>query len=260
MASAVGQMALRLRGVSRVYQQASSPELEVLRDVDLDVRSAEFVALIGPSGCGKSTLLGLIAGLDAPTCGEIDVGHMDDLNAGVAYMPQRDLLLPWRSLVDNVILGAELRGEDRHSARRRALKLLPEFGLEGFGDALPRTLSGGMRQRAALLRTVLLDRPTLLLDEPFGALDALTRAAMQEWLLGIWRRRSAAVLFVTHDVEEAVWLSDRVYVMTSRPGSIKLEVNVELPRPRGHEIRRDPRFMDAKHRILDALLAEAVQP
>tara|TARA_B100000029_G_scaffold189667_1_gene187495 strand:- start:862 stop:1644 length:783 start_codon:yes stop_codon:yes gene_type:complete len=259
MTSAVGQMALQLRGVSRVYQQASSPELEVLRDVDLDVRSAEFVALIGPSGCGKSTLLGLIAGLDAPTRGEIDVGHMDDLNAGVAYMPQRDLLLPWRSLVDNVILGAELRGENRHAARRRALRLLPEFGLEGFGDALPRTLSGGMRQRAALLRTIMLDRPTLLLDEPFGALDALTRAAMQEWLLGIWRRRSAAVLLVTHDVEEAVWLSDRVYVMTSRPGSVKLEVNVGLPRPRGHEVRRDPRFVEAKHRILDALLAEDVQ-
>ena len=117
-----------------------------------------------------------------------------------------------------------------------------------------------MRQRAALLRTVLLDRSTLLLDEPFGALDALTRAAMQEWLLGIWRRRSAAVLFVTHDVEEAVWLSDRVYVMTSRPGSVKLEVNVGLPRPRGHAIRSDPGFVEAKHRILEALLAEAVQP
>jgi len=260
MTSAVGRTALRLRGVSRSYSQALDAELEVVRDVDLDVRSGEFVALIGPSGCGKSTLLGLIAGLDVPTHGEIDVGHVNDSNTGVAYMPQRDLLLPWRSLVDNVTLGAELRGEDRHTARCRALELLPEFGLEGFGHALPRTLSGGMRQRAALLRTVLLDRPTLLLDEPFGALDALTRAAMQEWLLGIWRRRSAAVLFVTHDVEEAVWLSDRVYVMTSRPGSIKLEVNVGLPRPRGQEIRRDPRFMDAKHRILDALLAEAVQP
>lgn len=258
MTSAVGRMALRLRGVSRIYPQASGTELEVLRDVDLDVRSGEFVALIGPSGCGKSTILGLIAGLDVPTHGVIDVGHEDDLTRGVAYMPQRDLLLPWRSLVDNVTLGAELRGKDRHMARRRAFDLLPEFGLEGFGDALPRTLSGGMRQRAALLRTVLLDRSTLLLDEPFGALDALTRAAMQEWLLGIWRRRSAAVLFVTHDVEEAVWLSDRVYVMTSRPGSIKLEVNVDLPRPRGHAIRRDPGFVEAKHRILEALLAEAV--
>ena len=171
-------------------------------------------------------------------------------------MPQRDLLLPWRSLLDNVTLGAEVGGGDRAAARARAVKLLPAFGLEGFADALPHTLSGGMRQRAALLRTVLLDRPILLLDEPFGALDALTRAALQEWLLGIWERLKAAVLFVTHDVEEALWLSDRVYVMTRRPGAIQLDLPVGLPRPRTRAVRGTAEFAALKQRLLDALLAD----
>ena len=171
-------------------------------------------------------------------------------------MPQRDLLLPWRSLLDNATLGAEVGGGDRAAARVRAQSLLPSFGLDGFGDALPHTLSGGMRQRAALLRTVLLDREILLLDEPFGALDALTRAALQEWLLDVWVRLKAAVLFVTHDVEEALWLSDRVYVMSRRPGSIQLDLAVDLPRPRTRDMRGTAGFAALKQRLLDALLAD----
>ena len=252
-----GPPVLRLSGVSKTYPASGGQSVHALRDVTLDVGRGEFVSLVGPSGCGKSTLLGLIAGLEEPTDGDIEVAAEEDGTPGqVAYMPQRDLLLPWRTLLDNVTLGAEVGGGDRAAARVRAVSLLPAFGLEGFSDALPHTLSGGMRQRAALLRTVLLDRPILLLDEPFGALDALTRAALQEWLLGIWERLKAAVLFVTHDVEEALWLSDRVYVMTRRPGSIQLDLTVGLPRPRTRAVRGTAEFAALKQRLLDALLAD----
>jgi ABC-type nitrate/sulfonate/bicarbonate transport system ATPase subunit len=204
-------------------------------------------------------LLNLVAGLDRPVGGEILVhGRPVDGTLGLTgYMPQRDLLLPWRSVLDNVILGPELAGVPRAEARREALGLLPRFGLEGFEKAYPRTLSGGMRQRAALLRTILTHQETLLLDEPFGALDALTRSEMQEWLLSIWHEFGKTVLFVTHDVEEAVFLSDRVYVMSRRPGSIKLEVNVELPRPRVRGMSAEPHFIRAKQLLLESLLAES---
>ena len=253
----VGPPVLRLSGVSKAYPANGGQSVQALRNVSLEVGRREFVSLVGPSGCGKSTLLGLIAGLEEPTEGAIEIAAEADGPPGeVAYMPQRDLLLPWRSLLDNATLGAEVGGGDRAAARKRAQSLLPSFGLDGFADVLPHTLSGGMRQRAALLRTVLLDRGILLLDEPFGALDALTRAALQEWLLGIWERLEAAVLFVTHDVEEALWLSDRVYVMTRRPGSIQLDLPVGLPRPRTRAVRGTPEFAALKQRLLDALLAD----
>lgn len=248
---------MRLSGVSKAYPVNGGPSVQALRNVSLEVGRREFISLVGPSGCGKSTLLGLIAGLEEPTDGAIEIADEADGSAGqVAFMPQRDLLLPWRSLLDNATLGAEVGGGDRAAARSRARSLLPSFGLEGFADALPHTLSGGMRQRAALLRTVLLEREILLLDEPFGALDALTRAALQEWLLEVWERLEAAVLFVTHDVEEALWLSDRVYVMTRRPGSIQLDLSVGLPRPRTRAVRGTPEFAALKQRLLDALLAD----
>lgn len=206
----------------------------VLVDVSLSVARDEFVTLIGPSGSGKSTLLNIICGLMQPDEGEILLhGRVTTDRIGrVGYMPQRDLLLPWRSVLDNVLLGPEVMGRDVDEARREAIELLPLFGLDGFADHYPATLSGGMRQRAALLRTFLCRQEIVLLDEPFGALDALTRRTMRRWLLGVWGRFRQAVILVTHDVDEAIALSDRVYVFSARPGRIVDEVPIDLPRPR----------------------------
>ena len=171
----------------------------------------------------------------------------------VGYMHQKDLLLPWRSVLDNAILGPEIRGTPRAEAGRRAMELIRPFGLEGFEKSYPAQLSGGMRQRVAFLRTVLADRDVILLDEPFGALDALTRAGMQEWLLGLWESWSKTVVMVTHDVEEAALLSDRVYVLTPRPGRVKAAFTVDLPRPRRYEMVTDGAFVEIKARALAAL-------
>ncbi|MCY4112037.1 MAG: ABC transporter ATP-binding protein [Chloroflexi bacterium] len=253
--SAAASPAVALRGVQATYLERGL-RVEALHDVNLTVARGEFVSVIGPSGCGKSTMLNLIAGIDRPSGGEIAVDGRSAIGRTglVAHMPQRDLLLPWRTTLQNAVLGPELRGEPDREAQ--ALAQLDRFGLEGFADAYPHMLSGGMRQRAAMLRTILLDRDTLLLDEPFGALDALTRGEMQEWLLGIWTELAKTVLFVTHDVEEAIFLSDRVYVMTRRPGTMKLELAIDLPRPREREMTTSAPFVDAKRMLLHALLAE----
>lgn len=231
---------------------------EAIRDVHLSVAEGEFVALLGPSGCGKSTLLNVIAGLIEPDSGQIELrGIQSSSRLGhLAYMPQRDALLPWRTVLDNAILGLEIAGRDRRKARERARDLLPRFGLDNFGDSYPAALSGGMRQRAAFLRTVLSKQPVMLLDEPFGALDALTRRAMQEWLLDLWTDLGRTILMVTHDVEEALLLADRVAVMTARPGRIKLVENVRLPRPRNADMVGDPAFVAQKLQILSALRGE----
>ncbi|MDI3339139.1 MAG: ABC transporter ATP-binding protein [Sphaerobacter sp.] len=247
---------LALRGVSKVFDGPRG-RVEALRGVDLTVYEGEFVAIVGPSGCGKSTLLNIVSGLDQPSAGLI---LLDDAPATsrlgrTAFMPQRDLLLPWRTVLDNAILGLEIAGVPRREARARARALLPRFGLADFADAYPAMLSGGMRQRAALLRTVLPNKSLLLLDEPFGALDALTRAAMQEWLLGLWEDLRRTILFVTHDIEEAVLLADRVLVMSPRPGRIVRDAPVPLPRPRDYTVVTTPEFVVLRAELLAALRA-----
>jgi len=226
-------MSLEVRSLRKTFREDGriTPALE---DVSFQITRGEFVTLIGPSGSGKSTICNLITGLVRPDAGEILLnGAVISGQAGrVGYMPQRDLLLPWRTVLDNAMLGPEIAGRANAEIRRRAQELLPVFGLEGFADAYPATLSGGMRQRAALLRTVLLDRDVMLLDEPFGALDAMTRREMQRWLLDVWARFRATILFITHDVREAVLLGDRVIVLSARPGRVRLEVPITLPRPR----------------------------
>lgn len=231
--------------------------LLVLDHVDLSVSNGEFVSIVGPSGSGKSTLFNIVAGLDRPTAGRVllDGAEVTGLRGVVAYMPQRDALLPWRSVLDNAVLPATIRAGDVAAARREAELLLDDFGLAGFGNALPATLSGGMRQRAALLRTVLWHRPIMLLDEPFGALDALTRARLQQWLLQLWQRLDRTIVLVTHDVDEALLLSDRVYVLTPRPGRVALNMAVELPRPRSYDLVTSPAFAEYKKQLLRMLEA-----
>ncbi len=239
-------------------------ETVAVRNVDLRIRRGEFVTLVGPSGCGKSTLFNVIAGLLPPdNDGAVlfdNVPQPDGKLLGkVAFMPQRDLLFPWRTVLDNAILALEVEGMSRREARQRAEAMFPEFGLSGFEKHYPQQLSGGMRQRVALMRTFLFERDLMLLDEPFGALDALTRTKMQHWLLNIWAKRKRTVLFITHDIDEAIFLGDRVVVMTSRPGTIKCEEVIDLPRPRDPSLVTDPTFIAIKKRLLDVIEEESMK-
>ncbi|MDQ0470327.1 ABC transporter ATP-binding protein [Labrys wisconsinensis] len=235
-----------------------------VRNVDLAIRPGEFVTLIGPSGCGKSTLFNMIAGLLPPDAdGSILLlgrPQQDGALLGrIAFMPQRDLLFPWRSVLDNATLALEVEGMPRAAARRKAEALFPEFGLKGFEKHYPHQLSGGMRQRVALMRTFLFERDLILLDEPFGALDALTRSMMQRWLLDIWARHRRTVLFITHDIDEAIFLGDRVMVMTARPGTIKCQERIDLPRPRDAAVTTTPDFMAIKRRLLAVVEEESLK-
>jgi ABC-type nitrate/sulfonate/bicarbonate transport system ATPase subunit len=221
---------LLLQGVTRRY-----PRVTALEGVDLAVGRDELLAVVGPSGCGKSTLLELMAGLQEPDEGTVSVADATDAagrRAACAYMPQRDLLLPWRDALANAALALECQGVRRSEARRRAEPLFERFGLAEFEHARPAELSGGMRQRVAFLRTLLPGRHVLLLDEPFGALDSITRASMQRWLADALAEEPRTVLLVTHDVEEAVFLADRVAVLSPRPGRVVAEIDVNLERPR----------------------------
>lgn len=245
---------VELRDVRKTFR-VDGRMVTALAGTNLTVRKGEFAVLIGPSGCGKSTLLNIICGLMEPDSGDVllDGRAVPQRTGLVGYMMQKDLLLPWRKVLENAILGPEISGSDRGEAREEALRLLPLFGLEGFEHSYPAALSGGMRQRAALLRTFLSHRNVMLLDEPFGALDALTRRDLQQWLLGVWQRFRQTILFVTHDVEEAIYLADRVYVMTPRPGRIKLELDVPLARPRQREVITSSEFAALKGELLISL-------
>jgi ABC-type nitrate/sulfonate/bicarbonate transport system ATPase subunit len=230
-----------------------------LAPVTLSIPQGRFVSLIGPSGCGKSTIFNIIAGLLEPTGGRVMIDGSDATGTigRVGYMLQKDLLLPWRTVLDNAILGMEIQGVPLRQARARALPLLQRYGLTGFEYLYPNSLSGGMRQRAALLRTLLFDTDVILLDEPFGALDAQTKLQMQEWLMRLWSDFGKTVLFVTHDVEEAIYLSDEVHVMGTRPGRIITTIPITLPRPRLRTSALTPEFVAIKERCLKLLTVEA---
>ena len=228
--------------------------VRILDGVELAVEGGSFVALIGPSGAGKSTLLSLLAGLETPDEGEIEKDGAPLSGPGaVAYMPQADGLLPWRNVAANVSLGLEATGVHKTKARARATEALARFGLEDFAHAPPWALSGGMRSRVALLRTALLGRDVLLLDEPFGALDALTRRHLQEWLLGVRGDLAATIVLVAPDVDEALRLADRVVVLSQRPARVALDLAVNLPRPRAMAVETTPEFATFKDRLLRAL-------
>ncbi|HEY1542113.1 MAG TPA: ABC transporter ATP-binding protein [Xanthobacteraceae bacterium] len=245
---------LRIDDVSMTFATPGGP-FRALDHVTLAIPAGRFVSLIGPSGCGKSTIFNIAAGLQEPTAGRVLIDGLDATGTigRVGYMLQKDLLLPWRTLVDNIILGMEIQGVPLRQARETALPLLRRYGLAGFERAYPNALSGGMRQRAALLRTLLFDTDVILLDEPFGALDAQTKQQMQEWLLELWSDFGKTVIFVTHDVEEAIFLSDEVHVMGTRPGRIVETLDVGLPRPRLRSCTTTPAFTALKERCLELL-------
>ena len=233
-----GPAGVRVEVVSRRFG-----ELDALAGMSIRVEPEEVVAVVGPSGCGKTTLLELICGLQRPDSGRVEAEP-------AALMPQRDLLLPWLSAIDNAGLALRARGISRERARAAAAPWLERFGLSGFERARPATLSGGMRQRVSFLRTLLAGKPVLALDEPFAALDAITRAEMQRWLAHVLELEPRTVVLVTHDVEEAVVLADRVVVMSARPGRSVAEISVEVPRPRR---RTDAAVVALRERALEAL-------
>jgi ABC-type nitrate/sulfonate/bicarbonate transport system ATPase subunit len=228
-----------------------------LARTSLEVRSREFIAIVGPSGCGKSTLMNVVAGMQQPTAGRVlmdgkdvtgDTGH-------VGYMFQKDLLVPWRTVTGNIVLGAALTRGASRTDRAEARRLAERYGLGDFVNHFPHALSGGMRQRVALMRTLAFDRDILLLDEPFGALDSQTRFEMQQWLLRVWAESERTVLFITHDVDEAVFLADRVVVMSARPGRVSAIHEVGLARPRVLDTVTSPEFTELKRRVLADLYA-----
>jgi putative hydroxymethylpyrimidine transport system ATP-binding protein len=247
---------LEVRNLAATYEDRGIV-LPVLASISLSIRPGEFVAVIGPSGSGKSTLLDIVAGLIEPDRGEVLLDGVrlpaSERLGRAAYMRQKDLLLPWRTVVANAALALEVAGVPKREAHERARARLAEFGLAEFEAAYPAQLSGGMRQRVAFLRTLLAGRPLVLLDEPFGALDALTRAAMQDWLLHRLAGEFRTLLLVTHDVEEAIYLSDRVVVLTPRPATIASIEQVSLARPRERAMVTQPAFVAQKARVLSAL-------
>jgi putative hydroxymethylpyrimidine transport system ATP-binding protein len=247
---------LALETIVSTYEEGGQ-HLVALDALSLTVGTAEFVALVGPSGSGKSTLLDIVAGLMTQDSGTVRLdGEPTTAKQRLgqsAYMQQRDLLLPWRTTTGNAALGLEASGLPRSIAEQRAAAELWRFGLDGFGHVYPAQLSGGMRQRAAFLRTILPRKELVLFDEPFGALDALTRSDLQAWLAGLWEQERSSVLLVTHDVEEAVFLADRVIVLTPRPGRVAFELTVSLPRPRTRTMIASPEFIRDRATLLHAL-------
>ena len=235
---------IRLQGISQVFRSRDGARVAALDDVDLSVASQQFACIVGPSGCGKSTLLRLVAGLIAPTRGTIEVGgrRVDGPREDVGIVFQKPTLFPWASVLENVLMPLKLMGRPTASHRQRAMELLEMVGLGGFETRLPGELSGGMQQRAAICRALIHDPPILLMDEPFGALDALTREEMTLELLSIWQERRKTIVFVTHSITEAVLLADKVVVMSARPGRIVSDLDVALPRPRSFAQEGLPEF------------------
>lgn len=230
----------------------------ILDGLSLTIHPGEFISIVGVSGSGKSTIFRLVTGLDEPSTGSITLaGVQNGKRLGkVGYMPQQDLLLPWRTIFENACLPLEITGMTKPAAREQVLPLLEEFGLVGTEDSFPTELSGGMKQRVAFLRAVLSGSPLLLLDEPFSALDAITRLSMQEWLIGQWKKRQATVLFITHDVEEALFLSDRIFLLKNKPVTSIEEIDIPLVRRRMRSDSHHPEMIAMKEQLLRQLRSE----
>jgi ABC-type nitrate/sulfonate/bicarbonate transport system ATPase subunit len=250
---------LRIRGVERRFASATGSTL-ALQATDLDVAENDFITILGPSGCGKSTLLRIVAGLDHQTAGEVllDGRRIEGPGADRGMVFQSYTLFPWLNVLENVCFGLRERGLPRAQQLELAQGFIAQVGLKGFERHFPKQLSGGMQQRTAIARALANDPRMLLMDEPFGALDHQTRELMQELLLGIWERQRKTVLFVTHDIDEAVFMGSRVVVMSARPGRIKLQREIELPHPRHYSVKTTPSFAALKAELTEAVRAEVI--
>ena len=246
-------MEVSLHNISKSFKQKDNSTLNIFSEINLTVNNGQLISLIGPSGCGKSTLLNIIAGIEVQDKGDIDKSLEANRLGVCGYLQQKDLLLPWRNILDNVILGSELKGENKKESLYKAKKYLDRFGLKGFEYEYPHNLSGGMRQRASFLRTLLADQKLFLLDEPFSALDSLNRSKMQDWLLNIKKELDKTIILVTHDIDEAILLSDKIYVMSNIPAQIILTENINYPRVNTTTMLSDDNYFKTKKNIMDAL-------
>ena len=251
---------IELSHVTKRFLTPSGEVFTAINDVSFTIEPGQFCAIVGPTGCGKSTTLGQVSGLDRPSAGAVRVGGrpVAGVTEGVSFMFQADALFPWKTVMANVMAGPSFHGVPRREATAMARDWLRRVGLSGFEDRYPHQLSGGMRKRVAMAAALINEPRILLMDEPFGALDVQTKAIMQTELLGLWEQSRPSVLFITHDLDEAVALADRVLIMTSSPGTIKQSFTIDLPRPRGEvqEIRHDRRFLDLQNQIWESLRSE----
>jgi len=249
-----------IQAVSRVFETTKGQRTQALQPVDFEVRDNDFVTILGPSGCGKSTLLRIVAGLDHATSGRVLLDGMPVEGPGAdrGMVFQSYTLFPWLTIEQNIRFGLRERGMPEAQQKERAAYFIAKVGLRGFEQHFPKQLSGGMQQRTAIARALANDPKILLMDEPFGALDNQTRVLMQELLLGIWEAERKTVLFVTHDIDEAIFMANRVAVFSARPGRIKTELAVDLPHPRHYTIKTSPEFMDLKARLTEEIRAESM--
>jgi NitT/TauT family transport system ATP-binding protein len=249
---------MSLEGVAKRFTTRANDSVLALDNVSLDIQRNQFITLVGPSGCGKSTLLKIISGIIAPTAGTIQFDGIKLLKPSrqIGMVFQRPVLLPWRSVIENILFPIEMLGWNVADHREEVMRLIQLVGLGGFENALPNELSGGMQQRVSICRALVYDPKMLMMDEPFGALDAMTREDLSVELLRIWTERKKTVIFVTHSIPEAVLLADRVVIMAARPGRILMDLPVNLPRPRSLETERLPEFQDLVHIVREAIYGE----
>ena len=258
-----GGARIDIAGLTKRYLTPKGETFTAIRDVTLAVEPGQFCSIVGPTGCGKSTTLAQVSGLEKPSAGGVRVGAhiVDGITDGVSYMFQADALFPWKSVLNNVMMGPILLGTPKKEATVLALDWLRRVGLAGFEDRYPHQLSGGMRKRVAMAAALINNPRILLMDEPFGALDVQTKAIMQNELLKLWEDLRPTVLFITHDLDEAVALSDRVVIMTTSPGTVKDVFDIDLPRPRGNvqQIRHESRFLELQEQIWESLKDEVTR-